>query len=84
MAAGGRDAFGRDPADRLLPMPPDEIERDPDRQLRDRAQFGQRSLRDEFAAIHDQDMLGTILELVERVRGNQHGRAIVAEFVKIS
>ena len=33
-------------------------------------------------AVHDQDMLGAILELVERVRGDQDGGAVVAQFVE--
>ncbi len=59
-----------------------EVERNPDRQLGDRAQFRQGALRDQEPTVHDQDMLGAILELVERVRRDQHGGAVVAQFVQ--
>ena len=40
------------------------------------------ALRDQKPAVHDEDMLGAILELVQRVRRDQHGGAVVAQFVQ--
>ena len=50
--------------------------------MRDRAQFRQRALRDQKPAVHDEDVLGAILEFVERVRRDQDGGAVVAQFVQ--